>query len=186
MGDERRASSGFGNVGSGQDPHDVQPALTRGVRLGPGTDALDEVAVLYQEWLVELHKGRDDVAGPIGDRHGVGLTMVVGIRRVDADVVHPDALVVRHVVIDGHLAFADHRHSPDLARVQPADMHECVGDGSLEVQAQISHVGMSVPHVPLSPHPGGPRYFVEQERCDRDVVRGKVPDDVAVTLVLAQ
>ena len=144
------------------------------------------MCVLYEQWLDELHVGRCDIAGTVGDWHLIRGRSLTDLGRVDAHVVDPDAFVVGEIVVDHHLSIAHDGDLADLVRIQPAHVDESRCRRTWEVQSDEGDIGVHVAHVALCPHGGGLRELAQQVGDDGDVVRREVPDYVAVVLVAAE
>ena len=152
----RRSPRGVGGL---EHADDLEPPLARrGGRTPVRTQSMKWL-VLDEERLPERDVRRDDVAGPVGDRHRVGQpcgsSMSPGRRRCRrcGSARCPRCRRRRP-------SFARPRPSlPDLVRVQPAHVHEGVGPAR-EVQADVGDVLAPSADVAMRPHRGRDRHLV--------------------------
>ncbi len=167
-----------GSVGRLQQGDHGEALLTIRDRVVAGPHAADEMLALDLQWLLPGDEGNGNLPVPIRQ-----LELAEGVRRrrLDPLVVDADLFRQRHVIVDGHLAIADHGDPADLGRIEPADV-DLGAEPAVVLHLDISnvvHIGLHA-GAPASAHRD--RFAIEDIGQDRNVMGREIPDDVDLTL----
>ena len=175
---DRRSTALERTIDGIDHPHDLESELGRRTRVAAQDDRAAEVVELERERLARIDLRRDDVPGAVAEPV---LAEALGIGQRHTRVEDPDRLVAR-VVVDDHLARADDRRSPQLARREPGELD--VRDRARAVpEVDEGDIRRSGDEAGAAEGRDLGRALPEPVAEDREIVGREIPDDAHIRLM---